>query len=472
MKTNRALQANWPLILLFGSYTCYALWALCFGERIPVRGGLGWDGEIYYFISQDFFQYWKGRGFDGYYIQRIVPSLIVKGMHYVMGTEHAYWRTGTYFGLLNLASMLGGTGFLLFALKSVSQKWKWMAALMALISFGTLKHPYYYPILTDSFAFLLGAFMLWAHISEKRGFVVLAAIVGAFTFPSFLLMALPLIVFSKQSIVHHPKHALDKVVVFAVLLTLTALAFLGPAFNGTMLFGTMQPSKIMVLLAIPFLLGYVFVLWTNIGIISRLKYSFYSVNAWGLVIWVLLFLVMTLVKYWAKPAPFGLWHVATSTVASALVHPGVALVAHATYFGPVFLLFILYWKRLKQTLLEMPLPLFWSTFLSLTLLMGSESRALIAGLPFIIFVMVMTLRQLQLNSWQQVSFLLLAIAFSQVWLPINNGEMSGEFLQFPMQRYFMHFGPWMSNTSYVLNLILVVTAGVAVWAIFRKSAVN
>ena len=157
MKTNRALQANWPLILLFGSYTCYALWALCFGERIPVRGGLGWDGEIYYFISQDFFQYWKGRGLDGYYIQRIVPSLIVKGMHYVMGIEHAYWRTGTYFGLLNLVSMLGGTGFLLFALKSVSQKWKWMAALMALISFGTLKHPYYYPILTDSVAFLLGA---------------------------------------------------------------------------------------------------------------------------------------------------------------------------------------------------------------------------------------------------------------------------------------------------------------------------
>ena len=63
------------------SYACYALWALFFGERIPVRGGLGWDGEIYYFISQDFFQYLKGRGFDGYYIQRIVPSLIVKGMH-------------------------------------------------------------------------------------------------------------------------------------------------------------------------------------------------------------------------------------------------------------------------------------------------------------------------------------------------------------------------------------------------------
>jgi hypothetical protein len=138
----------------------------------------------------------------------------------------------------------------------------------------------------------------------------------------------------------------------------------------------------------------------------------------------------------------------------------------------VFLLSILYWKKLKQTLLEMPLPLFWTTFLSLTLMMGSESRALIAGLPFIIFVMVMALRQLQLNGWQQVSFLVLAIAFSQVWLPINNGEMSGEFLQFPMQRYFMHFGPWMSNTSYVLNLILVVTAGVAVWAIFRKSAVD
>lgn len=345
-----------------------------------------------------------------------------------MGTEHAYWRVGTYFGLLNLASMLGGTGFLLFALKSVSQKWKWMAALVALISFGILKYPYYYPILTDSFAFLLGVFMLWAHVSEKRGFVVLAAIVGAFTFPSFLLMALPLIVFGKQSIAHHPTHALDKVLVFAVLVALTAVAFLGPTFNGTMLFGAMQPSKSMVFLAVPFLLGYVFMLWTNIGLVIRLKHSFYSVNAGGLVIWALLFLLMALVKYWAKPSPFGLWHMATSTVASALVHPAVAMVAHVTYFGPVFLLFILYCKRLKQTLLEMPLPLFWSTFLSLTLMMGSESRALIAGLPFIICLVVMDLTQLQLNGWQQVSFLVLAIAFSQVWLPTNNGEMSGEFL--------------------------------------------
>jgi hypothetical protein len=139
--------------------------------------------------------------------------------------------------------------------------------------------------------------MLWAHVSEKRGFVVLAAIVGAFTFPSFLLMALPLIVFGKQSIAHHPTHALDKVLVFAVLVALTAVAFLGPTFNGTMLFGAMQPSKSMVFLAVPFLLGYVFMLWTNIGLVIRLKHSFYSVNAGGLVIWALLFLLMALVKY-------------------------------------------------------------------------------------------------------------------------------------------------------------------------------
>ena len=179
-----------------------------------------------------------------------------------------------------------------------------------------------------------------------------------------------------------------------------------------------------------------FVLWTNIGIISRLKHSFFSISAVDLVTWTVLILFIVIVKYWAKPSLFGLWHVATSTVASALVHPSVSIVAHVTYFGLVFLLLMIYWKKLKQTLLEMPLPLFWTTFFSLTLMMGSESRALIAGLPFIIYLTVMALRQLQLNGWQLVSLLLVAIAFSQVWLPINNGEMTREFLQFPMQRYF------------------------------------
>jgi hypothetical protein len=120
-------REHWPIVLLFAAYACHALFAIFFGERIPVKGGLGWDGEIYYFISQDFMALWRGNVFDSYYIQRIVPSLLVKAMHWVSGTEHSYELTGTYFGLLNLASMLGGTLLLLSALREVNTRWKWMA---------------------------------------------------------------------------------------------------------------------------------------------------------------------------------------------------------------------------------------------------------------------------------------------------------------------------------------------------------
>lgn len=97
----------------------------------------------------------------------------------------------------------------------------------------------------------------------------------------------------------------------------------------------------------------------------------------------------------------------------------------------------------------------------------SESRTLIAGLPFILYIMVLAMRDVPLKAWQQAAMLGVAEALSKVWFPINEGMMTGDFLQFPMQRYFMHIGPWMSEMGYAINGATVVAVGVAVWAIMR-----
>lgn len=460
-------REHWPIVLLFAAYACHALFAIFFGERIPVKGGLGWDGEIYYFISQDFMALWHGNVFDSYYIQRIVPSLLVKAMHWVSDTEHSYELTGTYFGLLNLASMLGGTVLLLSALREVNTRWRWMATMFALVSFGAMKHPYYYPILTDSFAFLLGAAMLWAYLRQRKWILAAVALIGAFTFPSIMLMALPLLVFNEKGSGHYPTVPTDRVLIVLLLLMIAALALLGPAFCGLMPFGTMQPSRLMVLVSLPFVLLYVTTLWWDVGIVQRLRASIVAMDRKGLALWAMLFIVVAALKLWTKPSPFTFSYFALHSVAYGVVHPAVWLVAHVIYFGPVFLLMLFFWKQVKQTLLRLPLPLFWCMMFTFMLTIRSESRTLIAGLPFILYIMVLAMRDVPLKAWQQAAMLGVAVALSKVWFPINEGMMTGDFLQFPMQRYFMHIGSWMSEMGYAINGATVVAVGVAVWAIMR-----
>lgn len=462
-----AMKDRWPIALLLLAYACVAICAILLGERIPVKGGLGWDGEIYYFISKDFLELWRANIFDSYYIQRIVPSLVVKAMHWIAGTEHSYELTGTYFGFLNLACMLGGTVLLLLTLDDVPKRWKWMAALFALVSFGNLKHAYYYPVLTDSTAFLLGSAMLWAHIRGRRAVLFAVTLVGAFTFPSIILMAIPLFVLRSENAATYPIVAMDIRLVLLLLAVVCLLAVVGPAFQGGMRFGTMQPSRLMASAALLCAVLYVFLLWKDLGIISRLKGASSSIDGKGLVLVFLLFAVVAVVGHFTKPSPFHLLYFALHSVAYGLVHPGISLVAHVVYLGPLFLFMVSYWRRVKRFLGQLPLPLFWCVMFCFMLIVRSESRTLIAGWPFIIYTVILALKELPLSRWQQGSVLVIALLLSKVWLPINHGDMSGDFLVFPMQRYFMHIGPWMSTQGYLIHLTAVFISALALWAVMR-----
>lgn len=462
-----ALKDRWPFLLLLVAYVSYALYAIFCGERIPVNGGLGWDGQIYYFISQDLFSFVEKHVLDSFYILRIVPSLLVKGMHWLSGTEHSYELTGAYFGLLNLASVLGGSYFLIQSLSPLTAPWKWVVAVLTLGSFGMLKHPYYYPILTDSFAFLLGSGILWAYLNGRKWMLGAFALIGAFTFPSISMIALPLLAFKNDGMLPEPNERWNYWPLVLLLFVVALLAVLGPAFNGSMPFDTMQPTRSMVLVSLPFMLVYLALLWRGVDVVGRLQASLSAMSWSGVAIWTLLLSLTLIAGAWAKPSPFTLPYFASHSIAYGLAHPAVFVVAHVIYFGPVFLLALFFWKTLKQQVIQLPLPLFWSMMLILSMLIRSESRTMIAGLPFIIHAVAMALKDLKWQWWQQVAIVVVSLAMSKCWFTINNGEMTAALLEFPMQRYMMHIGPWMSTTGYLINLTVVVVSGLLIWVVIR-----
>lgn len=461
------LRPFWPVLVLFAAYAGWGVWSILFGERIPMNNGLGWDGQIYYFISKDFPEFVRARVFDSYYIQRVVPSLIVRAMHWATGTEHSYGLTGDFFGILNLISMLGGTALIVSSLRHVGIRWRWMAAVFSLVTFGAVRHVFYYPILTDAVSFLLGAAMLWAFLREKRTVAVIAALMGAFTVPTLLLLAFPLMVF-RNSPFPSPHQKESRWPVVAMLLVLTVLALLGPAFNGRMPFGTFQPSRGMVLLALPFTLCYVgYMLWDK-DLIARLRASVRSMKRGGIMVWTAIAVVVALCALQFRTGSFGAWYFLTHVLASGLLHPALAIVAHVTYLGPVVLMLLLYPKRVVGELNSFPLPLYWTVLTVLMLAIGSESRTLSAGLPFIIHLCVISLRSIELTRGRMVLLAVLSLLLSRFWFPINVAEMDGGFLDFPMQRYFMHIGPWMNTSTYLVQLAVTVVSGGVLWFFFRE----
>lgn len=461
------LKQNRPIFLLLCFYGIYGLCALLFGERVLINNGLGWDGQVYFWMSRDFFHYVEDRILTSYHALRVIPSLIVKATHMMLKTEHTYEWTPIYFGLLNLASILLGTALLWRCLDGVRTVWRTIGIAAMLSSFAFARMPFYNPILTDSFAFLIGAILIWGHQRDSIPIKAGAALLGAFTFPSTMLLALPLLAMRHFEGQRMPR----RTEVWLIGLGITVFIFLsvtGPAFLGGMPNETFQPTRWVVLLSIPIPLVYLIWLWRGF---SGFPIHFNHQLLWnggGAATWGAIMAIVVLVILWARPSTLPEGFAFVHLVDSGLLHPAVALVAHVSYFGPIMLIPLLFPRRFKKELGKLDMPLRWTAMLGLSMLVASESRTAIVALPLIILLCVRTLNNQRITTAGIVILSIVAFLWSKVWFGINEGEMTGELVEFPMQRFFMHIGPWMGTQAYLIQLAATVGTGIVLWFIIRR----
>ena len=72
------------------------------GERVPVNGGLGWDGVIYARWASDFHEEIFVRRVDTYYIQRILPAAVVHYSLRALAISLTDRHVMTAFGILSV----------------------------------------------------------------------------------------------------------------------------------------------------------------------------------------------------------------------------------------------------------------------------------------------------------------------------------------------------------------------------------
>lgn len=186
-----------PLKISLVIFLCWSILYFIFGEKITINSGCGYDGNFYCQITQHFGSFLQNQSFSKYYVHRILPCAIV---HYALtffGFELSLKNIISSFYVLNTLCWL----FSIVLWHKIMQHFQisiliqWLMSILLWINFYVLKFIFYYPVLTDSMAFLAGLVLAYFYVQNKIKQVCIVAFLGSFVYPLFAIYTCILILF-------------------------------------------------------------------------------------------------------------------------------------------------------------------------------------------------------------------------------------------------------------------------------------
>jgi len=437
-----------------------------YSERIPFHDGVGFDGIVYAMMTIDFYHSNKITYQNNYFVQRTLPSFLVGKFLRTTGIGISLDKIINGYAFLTLFNLFLSAILLSLMTKElkISPHGEILGFAGLFLNFAALKYFYYYPILTDSTAFLLSMAMAYAYIKKMRILLLILIILGAFTWPTLPLMGLILFAFPKTQL--DQKQINLKLSSYVSLLITLCLAIAIFYTNIVIKYinpiGTVLYHPLMVL-SILLMLGYLFLgikILLNVVPFNRqiflqhLKRAEFWIACLMMVSLFILFQSLNLNKSL-------LWSSNIKSLFSLGVKvPLVFFVAHIIYFGPLFALMIIFYKEYCKLISEWGAGMILITILVIIFSIDSDSRHLTGFIPIIFIFLIKAIDQYKINRWDLGIFILLCLLFSKVWFKINslflNKNIYEGILQYPLQNYFMHHGPYMNYQNYLIQGALVV----------------
>jgi hypothetical protein len=352
---------------------------------------------------------------------------------------------------------------------------------------------FYDPVLIDTSAFVLGLVIVWAFLTRRRLFLAVVTLVSAFVwqeafYVSLVLLAVPRDVTWKPDSPSTRRWAGGLAALGAIALV-PILVAIDDEYSGSVAFAPQWDGPVTIGISIAIAAAWLAVgLFPVLSTVLRARSVRIDWRAVGLAVVVVTLTVATHAVLTrdpdpaleaTRPQPWTSYVIAKVNLWTSIQKPGVFLVAHAAFFGPIVLLVVACWPRIVRRARDLGLGAVAVLAVLVAVSLNSQSRHFIDMVPFAVVLAVAVVAPI-LRPWHVVTFGVVAVAASKVWLPINDGPFpfpgTGYELQF--QRLFMNLGPWMSGDSYVIQgsvLLVVAATGLAVlggYARFRHSALR
>ena len=453
------------------------------GERIGINNGQGWDGATYVGWATDFRRGVLEKGTTLYHAQRVLPSLLVHLTFSSKPTITAIlWR---FYALDTLALMLAAV---LWAHLGFALQWRraahWVGFVALFGCFANARHALYYPALTDSTAFALGMAVTWAYLTRKP-LVLYACIAAAMvTWPGLTPVAIVMLVVPRLDGEMPPVRARWVTIGIALTIAVAAtVAFLLLARHylahpvqelGIPKFATWVRRDwlpiTVPLLGVMLAAAWFFVvdqpaLWNVVAYVRTIRWRYVAVAIAGVAV------LYVLRAQWLK-------HVGTKgqgptteqflclQTLEALRGPLWGPVHHVVYFGPIFAVGVVHWRAVCRVVGQWGHAAVLAFAMLVAFAAASESRQWIHLFPLFVAATI-TATNARWNVRRALTFGGVALVWSKLWLHIGYNT-PGDWRVFPTQRYFMHLGPWASDTTWAVHGAAALVTAIGLWLVVRR----
>jgi len=442
----------------------------CFtAERWRANGGFGdGDGRVYGYLALDFYEHAVGDRLTPYTMQRVVPSLVVHHTYRALGFKPTHRKVVLGFIALGviftLATALAWCRIVDALQISATGRWLGWAALM--LNYATLKWQHFSPVLTDMAGLALGAWLLVAYLRKNTLGLVALSLVGAFTWPTCMILGVVLLVFPRDrddsTPVGDPWRYGISATLAAVVATLIYQVNRAPIIGEeTFLDQTFEAGDDFLNLSIALAAGYVFLgvfALLSCGRLLRFEYLA-SARWWGraaLAVGMLVAVSLTqaaLTRHDEVVPTLPILLRQTAYV--SVTYPAFFLVTHAAFYGMAFVLILYFWPRACEEMGRCGRALPIVMGMALVLSLNPQSRFCINFFPIALAFAVKAADSFVWDRRQLTAFALASLFLSKVWYRIDHGQLLvkvGDLLA---------LGPWLTWPSYAIQgaIELVIAVG-------------
>ncbi len=425
-------------------------------ERIPQANGTGWDGTIYAALIKDFEGALSEGRVDSPKASRLLPAYVLSRALILLRlppTDAPVVALCVAWNVLMLGLLLWGGLRVADALRLTP--WGTAALLCAFtLNYATVKMAGYYPVLFDTTAMALMAWLLDAHLRGRLWAVFALGAAGAMCWPSMILVSLPMLLLGGMRAEDTSGRPTWWGRTLAGVVAITAAAvYLGYVWlSRDAMLGRFREWEAGGLITPP-LRG-----WTRVSAVVNavgLAAACYAIGVAALgclrprlggrfiqrvTLAALLFCVPLAVGALLRPylAPgYSAGLFLFDLTAFGLIRPLGQLVAHGAYFGPAALFIVCLWGPITRHM-GRDLGLLAAAGVAVVFSSNSESRHLVQLFVLLApFAVAVCDRE---GFWARMlpPFLLASLYFSKGWMAFNVGPEW-------VARYFRHQGPFMPH---------------------------
>ncbi len=446
------------------------------GEVILEANGIGYDdGVAFRDMAVNLPTLLFNHELPKYYVQRIVPSALIHFGMTLLNVPFSDTNIIAAFRFYNLI-LLAIAAFFWSKITQVLEFNVWgkiLAFTGLFVNVAVLKLYFYRPVYTDQTAFCLGVLLLYCFLKRKWVWFWVVTLIGTFTWSTIVYYSIVLFVFNRELPAQPNLPLWIKKLRLPYLIPLLLSGVLLLHYFSELRAGNYDKWWILdssliylsMLVAAAYLFFSLKDLLQNQALfdVPTLLKQVFSLR---LLFAVLFFTLYTLALAWfgkdAREFEYMRLFVKNG-ISKSIGLPGIFIVAHVVFFGPLTLLTIFLWKPFTRIVQSYGAGMVIFVAANLVLGLSSESRFLFAAFPFFV---AFTVKAAQKLNWQPSVYVFIfatSFLFSKAWYRINVAWQNGF-----NQAYFMNYGPWMSSEMYLLQGSAILFVGLILYLIVQK----